>query len=298
VSQRIFFVNICDFFHNVCSANKIITRKTIYQFPMTKTVFPKWHQKDLSRWANFLTWTHPSETLECCTLTLLVTPCSQSPSSFHSWGVYTDRWTNKGVPVVDFQMHSLDQWYSTWGTRRHLRRYVRLKNYIYIYILFHAKHWIIRARFRVSHRSAGSTDIRFGSAISLSLSLSPLCSYSVCIIWIIHWQLWGYKIEEKLYLGVCEQKRLNTTALDPLSCICTNYLNKWRSLLWYSATTVGDLFLEAKHRSTRHALNIMINLDHPLMCTVMVWYLWLFWNSLVRSVAEEDRQASTVTLST
>jgi hypothetical protein len=26
-------------------------------------------------------------------------------------------------------------------------------------------------------------------------------------------QLWGYKVEEKLYLGVCEQKSLNTTAL-------------------------------------------------------------------------------------
>jgi hypothetical protein len=27
-------------------------------------------------------------------------------------------------------------------------------------------------------------------------------------------QLWGYKVEEKLYLGVREQKRLNTTAID------------------------------------------------------------------------------------
>jgi hypothetical protein len=29
----------------------------------------------------------------------------------------------------------------------------------------------------------------------------------------MHQQLWGYKVEEKLYLGVCEQKRLNNTAL-------------------------------------------------------------------------------------
>jgi hypothetical protein len=29
-------------------------------------------------------------------------------------------------------------------------------------------------------------------------------------------QLWGYKVEEKLYLGVREQKRLNTTVLDEL----------------------------------------------------------------------------------
>jgi hypothetical protein len=27
-------------------------------------------------------------------------------------------------------------------------------------------------------------------------------------------QLWGYKVEDKLYLGVREQKRFNTTALD------------------------------------------------------------------------------------
>jgi hypothetical protein len=29
-------------------------------------------------------------------------------------------------------------------------------------------------------------------------------------------QLWGYKVEEKLYLGVREQKRLNTTVLEYL----------------------------------------------------------------------------------
>jgi hypothetical protein len=27
-------------------------------------------------------------------------------------------------------------------------------------------------------------------------------------------QLWGYEVEEKLYLGVHEKKRLNTTDLD------------------------------------------------------------------------------------
>jgi hypothetical protein len=29
----------------------------------------------------------------------------------------------------------------------------------------------------------------------------------------MHQQLWGYKVEEKLYVGVREQKRLSTTAL-------------------------------------------------------------------------------------
>jgi hypothetical protein len=29
----------------------------------------------------------------------------------------------------------------------------------------------------------------------------------------MHQQLWGYKVEEKLYVGVREQKSLNTAAL-------------------------------------------------------------------------------------
>jgi hypothetical protein len=57
---------------------------------------------------------------------------------------------------------SLAQWYSTGGTRRHLRGYV---------------------------------------------------DYTICITCIMYQQLWGYKVEAKLYLRVREQKRLNTTAL-------------------------------------------------------------------------------------
>jgi hypothetical protein len=37
-------------------------------------------------------------------------------------------------------------------------------------------------------------------------------------------QLWGYKIEDKLYLGVREQKSLNTTALEQwFSSAATKY---------------------------------------------------------------------------
>jgi hypothetical protein len=32
--------------------------------------------------------------------------------------------------------------------------------------------------------------------------------YRLCITWIIHQELWGYKVEEKLHLGVSEQKRV------------------------------------------------------------------------------------------
>jgi hypothetical protein len=37
--------------------------------------------------------------------------------------------------------------------------------------------------------------------------------YTLSITWIMHQQLWGYKVEEKLYVGVREQKRLNTAGL-------------------------------------------------------------------------------------
>jgi hypothetical protein len=30
----------------------------------------------------------------------------------------------------------------------------------------------------------------------------------------MHQQLWGYKVEEKLYLGASEQKMLNTTVVE------------------------------------------------------------------------------------
>jgi hypothetical protein len=36
-------------------------------------------------------------------------------------------------------------------------------------------------------------------------------------------QLWGYKVENKLYLGVREQKRLNTTELDYATCSRVSY---------------------------------------------------------------------------
>jgi hypothetical protein len=41
-------------------------------------------------------------------------------------------------------------------------------------------------------------------------------------------QLWGYKVEEKLYLGVREQKRLNTTVLDKQKAKQSRYTPWWR----------------------------------------------------------------------
>jgi hypothetical protein len=39
----------------------------------------------------------------------------------------------------------------------------------------------------------------------------------------MHQQLWGYKVEEKLYAGVREQKRLNATAVDCFSAALATY---------------------------------------------------------------------------
>jgi hypothetical protein len=35
----------------------------------------------------------------------------------------------------------------------------------------------------------------------------------------VYQQLWGYKVEEKLYVGVREQKRLNTAVLDNIKVV-------------------------------------------------------------------------------
>ena len=38
----------------------------------------------------------------------------------------------------------------------------------------------------------------------------------------MHQQLRGYKVEEKIYLGVREQKGLNITALDSAFAVCVS----------------------------------------------------------------------------
>jgi hypothetical protein len=75
---------------------------------------------------------------------------------------------------------TLVQWYSTGGTRRHLRGYV---------------------------------------------------DYTICITCIMYQQLCGYKVEEKLYLGVREQKRLNTAAVVCQIELLLKQLNAMRIVL-------------------------------------------------------------------
>jgi hypothetical protein len=51
-------------------------------------------------------------------------------------------------------------------------------------------------------------------------------------------QLWGYKVEEKLYLGVREQKWLNTTDLDYIA-------SKWLLCLRKDPEFTGSIPAEA-----------------------------------------------------
>jgi hypothetical protein len=45
----------------------------------------------------------------------------------------------------------------------------------------------------------------------------------------MHQHFWGYKFEDKLYLGVREQKSLNTTALDDVTETCFPLLCRFSS---------------------------------------------------------------------
>jgi hypothetical protein len=60
-------------------------------------------------------------------------------------------------------------------------------------ILFRDKHWIIGARFRVSHRRPGRKDIRFGKAISLSLLYVILIWAAIFILLhVVRWNVTDY----------------------------------------------------------------------------------------------------------
>jgi hypothetical protein len=54
----------------------------------------------------------------------------------------------------------------------------------------------------------------------------------ISITWIIHQQLWGYKAEEKLHLGVREQKRLNTNRWSRLLSASIRQVVHHRTPCW------------------------------------------------------------------
>jgi hypothetical protein len=66
-------------------------------------------------------------------------------------------------------------------------------------------------------------------------------------------QLWGYKVEEKLYLGVREQKRLNTTVQEYLK-VPSNFLASFVELqLSVDCTVLQSLYFIAAVRNIRTA---------------------------------------------
>jgi hypothetical protein len=49
----------------------------------------------------------------------------------------------------------------------------------------------------------------------------------------MHQQLWGYKVEEKLYVGVREQKRLNTAGLKHNDCYMNHMLSRQKLFMFF-----------------------------------------------------------------
>jgi hypothetical protein len=86
----------------------------------------------------------------------------------YGWRTEALKKTLKSLRLVTKVLAQGSEWFSTWGTRKHLKRSVTLTK---IYI-FRDKRLIIRARCKVKHRRLRSKDIRFGRAI---FSLSYTC---------------------------------------------------------------------------------------------------------------------------
>jgi hypothetical protein len=154
-----------------------------------------------------------SKTLRCSTPRRIVKAFSRFIRKIKRWSHPCNMpWRPTGYEKSRLP-HFLDQKSSTFGThilrdtRKHLTGHLKFEKKSY-------EHWIIMARFRVGRRRPGPKDMRFGNAISLSLPFILEIDYRLYITWIIHHQIWEYKAEEELHLGVRELKRLNPTAVD------------------------------------------------------------------------------------
>jgi hypothetical protein len=109
--------------------------------------------------------------------------------------------------------------------------------------------------------------------------------YRLCITWIIHQQLWGYKVEKKLHLGVREQTGLNTTGLYIGKCSLSHEWNIEEMLHDSEPCTLGgelsqyrdcalgyrtrDLGFDSQHVQCPHQL-----WDPPLGCYRLFPWCW------------------------
>ena len=57
----------------------------------------------------------------------------------------------------------------------------------------------------------------------------------------MHQQLWGYKVEKKIYVGVREQKRLNTTALNDSEKWILAFVTKITNICMFSIVTFDTM---------------------------------------------------------
>jgi hypothetical protein len=89
----------------------------------------------------------------------------------------------------------------------------------------------------------------------------------LCITWIIHKQFWGYKVEDKLYLGVREQKRLNTTALR-VTCSPERWSHLTHFCCWRPGhALLPDTFLIRDIPRHRKALSLETHLQELYLST-------------------------------
>jgi hypothetical protein len=57
----------------------------------------------------------------------------------------------------------------------------------------------------------------------------------------MHQQLWGYKVEKKIYVGVREQKRLNTAALNDSEKWILAFVTKITNICMFSIVTFDTM---------------------------------------------------------
>jgi hypothetical protein len=115
--------------------------------------------------------------------------------------------------------------------------------------------------------------------------------YTICITCIMYQQLWGYKVEEKLYLGVREQKRLNTTALEhetrsrePTSLITCIGLSL-RVETYYAR---ADLRLLTSFPVRTNCLPVFLSAERCLVSVSVCVFIYIypnFWSVATRSKA-------------
>ena len=84
----------------------------------------------------------------------------------------------------------------------------------------------------------------------------------------MHQQIWGYKVEEKLYVGVRELKRLNTAGLDDLVSPAL-FLERRNESLFQTAMLLTARCLQTAMSLTARCLQTAMSLTARYLQTAM-----------------------------